>query len=243
MTGLRIFPLIAVTCFIVSPLYADIYEWTDENGVRHFTNYAPPPEAEILIKSEEVPYDAEADHARQEAEREAQLEFERLELAERKLELEQREAEVERKLAAADRKAEEALREAEKLLDETRSERYDYGYYRYPVYYRSHSPYYYKNRYYYRNETGSIYFTKRPNKKYHRGKLKIDQRYGHQNSYRRNKFHDQKYGPRKDGFRNDNMRSTNENYRSRFSSRSHRGTQNGRGFTGRPPSVSRSWRN
>jgi len=57
MKGLKIFLLIAAGCLIAGPLNADIYEWTDENGVKHFTNYTPPDNATILIKFEELPYD------------------------------------------------------------------------------------------------------------------------------------------------------------------------------------------
>ena len=32
---------------------ADIYSWTDENGVNHFTNYSPPKQAKLLIKTPE----------------------------------------------------------------------------------------------------------------------------------------------------------------------------------------------
>lgn len=243
MLGLKIFLLITAACFIASPLYADIYEWTDENGVRHFTNYAPPPEAAIMIKSEELPYDEEADHARLETEREAQLELDRLELAERKLELERHEAEVEQKLAEADRRAEELLREAEKLLDETRNESYDYGNSRYPIFYRSNYPYYYNNGHYYRNETGSIYFIKRPYKRSYKGQHYKNYRYGYHNSSSRNKFHDQKYGHKKAHLRNDHFRSTNGNHQNRFSNRAHGSTQNGRRYIGSVPSVSQSWRN
>jgi len=76
MKGLKIFLFIAAGCLIAGPLYADIYEWTDENGVKHFTNYTPPDNT-ILIKFEELPYDEAADRARIEAERQQQLELAR----------------------------------------------------------------------------------------------------------------------------------------------------------------------
>ncbi len=184
MTGLKIFLLITASCFIVSSLYADIYEWTDADGVRHFTNYAPPPEAGIMMKTNELPYDEAADHARLEAEQEAQLELARLEAAEKNMALERREAEAEQRLAEADRKVEEAEREAERLLNETGNDRYDSGYPGYPGYgyYRGYYPYRYNNGYYYRNQTGSIYFIKRP----------------HVSPYKRHRYKNYRYGRNKD---------------------------------------------
>ena len=51
MKPLKIFLLATIGCFFSAFLYADIYEWTDEEGVRHFTNSAPPPEAKIMMKT------------------------------------------------------------------------------------------------------------------------------------------------------------------------------------------------
>ncbi len=55
MTLLKILLCITVGCFLASSLYADIYEWTDEDGVKHYTNYAPPPEASVLIENRSCP--------------------------------------------------------------------------------------------------------------------------------------------------------------------------------------------
>ena len=33
---------------------ADIYFWTDENGVKNFTNYSPPEKAEVFMKTPEA---------------------------------------------------------------------------------------------------------------------------------------------------------------------------------------------
>ena len=54
MQGLKLLIFIAAGILIAGSLQADIYEWTDENGVKHFTNYAPPDDATLLIKTEEV---------------------------------------------------------------------------------------------------------------------------------------------------------------------------------------------
>ena len=233
MTGLKIFLLITVSSFIVSSSYADIYEWTDAEGVRHFTNYAPPPEAGIMMKTNEVPYDEAADNARLEAEREVQLELDRREIAERTIALERREAEAEQRLTEADRKAEAAVREAERLLDEVRNNRYDSGDSGYPGYY----PYRYNNGYYYRNQTGSIYFIKRPQViPYNRNRHK-NYRYG------RNNGHVPGYGHKEAYPRNNYFGFNSGNHRSRLSLQSYSDSQNGRHQSGRVHSVSRSRRN
>jgi hypothetical protein len=93
MNGLKTFLFITVSCLVASPLYADIYKWTDESGVQHFSNYNPPGNARVWMKTKDVPYDEAADHERIETERQERLELERLEIAQREAELEQREAE------------------------------------------------------------------------------------------------------------------------------------------------------
>lgn len=35
-------------CFCTANLYAKMYSWTDENGVKHYSNVAPPQEAEEI---------------------------------------------------------------------------------------------------------------------------------------------------------------------------------------------------
>ena len=42
MKGFKIICLVMLGFITAVPLFADIYEWTDENGVKHYTNYAPP---------------------------------------------------------------------------------------------------------------------------------------------------------------------------------------------------------
>ena len=120
MTGFKCMAFILAGCIIASSSFADIYEWTDENGVKHYSNYAPPPGSKVLMKTKEEPYDEEADRARMEAERRERLEMARLEIAEREIELELREAEAERRIAEADRLAQEALQEADYYREEAR---------------------------------------------------------------------------------------------------------------------------
>jgi len=243
MTVLKIFLCITVGCFVASSLYADIYEWTDENGVKHYTNYAPPPEANVLIKTEELPYDAAADLARREAEREEQLELTRLEIAERKAELEWREAEAEQRLAAAGRQAEETLREAEKILNEARNDRYDYGNVGYSDFYRGYYPHHYKNRYYYRNQTSSIYFTKRHHIRHFKRYQSKKHRYGYDHTYHRSRHDGQKRSYKQTHRRDNGLRSHRGNHRGQLSILSHRSSHSGRGQSGRVHSVSRARRN
>ena len=118
MNNFKVIVFILLSCIVTTFSFADIYEWTDENGVKHYSNYAPASKSRVLMKTKEEPYDEEADRLRMETERQERLELDRLELARREAELEMREAEAERKLAAADRLAEEALREADDYLAE-----------------------------------------------------------------------------------------------------------------------------
>ena len=118
MNSLKIFVFMLLCCIVATTSLADIYEWTDENGVRHYSNYAPADEAKVLMKTKEAPYDEAADRARMEFERQERLELARLELVQREAELELREAEAKRKLAEAERKAQEMLRDAEGYYDE-----------------------------------------------------------------------------------------------------------------------------
>lgn len=113
MNGFNKIIIILATCSAAAFAWADIYEWTDENGVKHYSNYAPPAESKVLLKTKEEPYDEAADRARMEADRQARLEMARLEIAQRESELESREAEANRRLAEAGRLADDALREAE----------------------------------------------------------------------------------------------------------------------------------
>jgi hypothetical protein len=123
MNGFKIILFILVGCIIASSSFADIYEWTDQNGVKHYSNYAPPAESKVLMKTKEEPYDEAADRERMAAERQERLELTRLEIAQREAELEYREAEAERRIVEADHAVEEAMRQADfyRQEDETSS--------------------------------------------------------------------------------------------------------------------------
>jgi hypothetical protein len=142
-----VYGLVALTA------HADIYSWTDENGVNHFTNYAPPKHAKLLMKTPEIPYDEEADYQRREND---SLEVARQELAEREAILLQAQQAAERRIAEADARAHAALWEADRILQETeaaaedtnydRSNDYAYGYY--PSYGYGYRPGYPYKRHY-----------------------------------------------------------------------------------------------
>jgi hypothetical protein len=141
--------------FTVSTASGDIYSWTDENGVRYFTNYAPPKQAKLLMKTPEIPYDEDADRQRQEMDR---LEAARQELAEREAFLRQQQQEAEQRIAAANARADTALQEANQILQEAEAASADYGrdsnnaygyYYPYTGYHYPRKIHYYDYYYYY----------------------------------------------------------------------------------------------
>jgi len=46
--------LLLVCCLCVSLEAGEVYEWLDKNGVKHFTDEAPPPGATILNEEKEI---------------------------------------------------------------------------------------------------------------------------------------------------------------------------------------------
>lgn len=140
-------------------LHADIYVWTDEKDVKHFTNYAPPEQARILMKTEELPYDEAADRERMAADRRQVKEQQWREIEERQAMLAYEQQDAERRLAEANRQAQETLREAEQLLEEAEQLSDDYGFryrnylfyvpryrYYYPGYHHKPYPHRFKNK-------------------------------------------------------------------------------------------------
>lgn len=151
--------IIGIVGLAVPTASGDIYTWTDENGVKYFTNYAPPKQATFFMKTPEIPYDEEADNRRRERDR---LEVARQELAEREAFLEQQQLAAERRLAAAKARVEAALQEADRILhdaqaeaEESDSDRYSSsGYGIYFPYYGFGSRYLYKG---YKRFDGNLY--------------------------------------------------------------------------------------
>jgi hypothetical protein len=54
MKLLAILGAIIFICFYTSTSSADIYSWTDESGITHFTNNSPPPAARLVLK--DIPF-------------------------------------------------------------------------------------------------------------------------------------------------------------------------------------------
>lgn len=152
--------------FGISTAGADIYAWTDENGVKHFTNHAPPKQATLFMKTREIPHDEEADKQRSEMDR---LAVTRQELAEREAFLQEQQLAAERRIAAANARADEALRQADRILQDAQaasedadyrsSSSYGFGFF-YP-YYGYRSPYHHKD---YKRFYGNRYQKKYPAK-------------------------------------------------------------------------------
>ena len=114
--------LILLWVWWAGPVSADIYRWTDANGVTHFSNEPPPAGATVLDKIEETPYDAAADRQRITEERSYRLEREKLELEERKAELAGREREAQLKLEEANRRMQQAQQQQQQALNKERDD-------------------------------------------------------------------------------------------------------------------------
>jgi hypothetical protein len=171
MRRLYILVVPVLLCCLNTTADADIYTWIDENGVKHFSNFAPPAHAEVLMKTEELPYDEQADQQRMAAERQERLVAAWQELADKEAELLDRQRAAEQETEAANVSAQAALRKAEALLNEA-EERYNryansgiayYGYYPYYGHYQ---------RWYYR-KNGSLYY------KYPHDKHRQENKYKH----------------------------------------------------------------
>lgn len=214
---------------IAPPLYADIYVWTDEDGVKHFSNQDPPENAEIITKTKEIPHDEEADRARRETERLEQIERDRLALLRREEELERREWEADQRIAEANRKAEEALRRAENVVQQVENYEDDTGrsrYYIYSGYYRY--PYY--KRWYYR-EDGNIYYKRKKPVPHHKKHEKYSRK-GTQREYNSGKVSSNSHYNGKHSYRLDSRTSKPRS----FGTNRSRGFNSGartRGFSGR----------
>jgi hypothetical protein len=68
----RRIPLVLAAVFYLwsSVAAAQIYEWIDKNGIRHFTNVRPPPGAKIVNEQAAIPYDEAADQKRMQEDKE-----------------------------------------------------------------------------------------------------------------------------------------------------------------------------
>jgi len=196
MKRFNIILTILITCLFGSITNADIWEWTDEDGVKHYSNYDPPAHAKIMMKTHELPFDEEAQKERLETERLERIELAKQELAEKEALLASRQLETEQRIAEADKRAAEALERAEDLLEQ--AAKADYGQsdrapYVYVPYYQ---PSYYYSGYY--SHGVGIYYHRKPfnrshhrnrhfaldNKHFFKGGQHIDHHFGFQNKNR-----------------------------------------------------------
>lgn len=140
MRNLVVILITVMLCGFFTAAEADIYGWTDEKGVKHFTNYAPPDQAEPLIKTEELPYTGMSDEELRAAERAERLAAAQWEMVEREAEILEKQSAAERRIEEADQKAADMIQEAAALLEKAgeayqNTYRNRYGYYGYyPVY-------------------------------------------------------------------------------------------------------------
>jgi hypothetical protein len=161
-------------CCFYATVSADIYVWTDDNGVKHCTNSVPPAGAEILMQTAEIPYDEKADKDRMEAEQLEKVIAARQEVADMEAQLIEMQQVAERRLEEANRKAQEALEYAESLM--TGAQQNYNGFSGRRIRYFGHYPYHnnfkqshYKRWYYPKKD--NIYY-KSPHHNYHESHYK-----------------------------------------------------------------------
>ena len=175
MRRLYLFVVPVLLCGLITTADADIYTWIDESGVKHFSNFAPPAHAEVIMKTEELPYDEQADQQRMAAERQERLVAAWQELADREAELLDRQRAAAQEIETANDRAQQALKEAEALLNEA-EERYNsysnrsYGYYGYYPYYGHYKRWYYR-------KNGNLYYKYPRYKHHHKHKYKHKRRF------------------------------------------------------------------
>ena len=115
------------------PAAADLYYWTDQKGVRHYTNTKPPDGENATALMEELPHDPATEDQRRRQEDAMLEEAEQDALQERLEEAERKAEEARRQAEAAQRKADRLEQELKEQEEEDRS----YGVY-YP--YRWYGP-------------------------------------------------------------------------------------------------------
>jgi hypothetical protein len=107
------------------PAIGEMYYWTDENGIRHYSNYPPPPEAEDVGTASEIRYDAASDRLRTERDARAADEMRKTREAEEAEALEKKAEENQAAEEEKRRRLEAKQRELEKDLYKKR--RYAHG--------------------------------------------------------------------------------------------------------------------
>ena len=148
MKRLNIIIIFVLTCFSVSSLYADVYVWTDEKGVKHYSDHPPENVDDYEIQKESQPNqndqqtnneqtDAEQDHV-QEFIKDADKNYEK-QRQEEKLKAEEAQKNQpptqEEKIAAEKEKLEMKIAELEEqpleYFGSQKNKRTRIGYYRY----------------------------------------------------------------------------------------------------------------
>ncbi|MCG6910133.1 MAG: DUF4124 domain-containing protein [Deltaproteobacteria bacterium] len=109
-----VYPLL-LGAFLLAPFsgMAEIYSWTDENGVRHYSD-TPPQSAVQMNVEQEIPHDRERDRQNREAYMKMLEQTAEKQRQREKHELEGRLERTERQLRDTEKKAEQALQAAEK---------------------------------------------------------------------------------------------------------------------------------
>lgn len=116
--------LIFLMTWAVGPAFAELYFWTDDNGIRHYSNHAPPSGGIDYGSSSEIDHDAEADRARSASDAQAAGRMKNARKAEA-AEAKRKEAEAARNAPAKERERLEAEKRAveEKLYKKRRATR------------------------------------------------------------------------------------------------------------------------
>ena len=108
----KLFMIFIITACWTTASFAEIYSWTDEQGVKHFSS-TPPEEGDNVKQSDEVQYDAKQDEERMK-EYEQWLNQKNQEQAAETQEKQQRAEQEKREAEKAAAEAEKARIEAEK---------------------------------------------------------------------------------------------------------------------------------
>ena len=133
MKRLVVILLVLFIGFWATGLRADIYTWTDENGVQHFTNVDPPKQAELMIKAANFTTDEKAAQEAIEARRLERQQLELEEVAQKQNLISMQQEAIQEQIDAANRRAqeaEEALKRCRKILDDAAGSNGDYNGYR-----------------------------------------------------------------------------------------------------------------
>lgn len=157
MRFIRLIGMLAIAGVTVPIASADIYFWTDENGVKNFTNYSPPEKAEVFMETSEADQDTAVDETEidQAGEPDRALASEQLQAATEKIEaLRVQVDELTDRLAA---QSEAPPIETDEVAVETgeasNTIRYGSGYVYWPYPY-GYLPYGYKGSYKFRSQHG-----------------------------------------------------------------------------------------